>query len=159
MSEPNFITDKELLELISANFRFDKEKFWEQLSLQDMLPPVADNCKAITRVARIENQLSAGDSLWLKAVVLDDGDEQRGLRTGLRVQIGDYWNVTLRGNELVHLGEQRCWAVKLADREYFRSFAENMTANLATKARAYRFVSKERAQAVALLVGGELEEL
>lgn len=159
MSEPNFMTDKELFELISTNFRFDKESFWEQLSIQGMLPPIRDNWKAVTRVAKIENQLTKGDTIWLEARVLDS-EESCGLRTGLRVQIGGYWNLTLRGNENVHLGEKRCWVVKLANGEYFASFTENIAEPSSDrKWRATKFTEKERAHAVALLVNGEVEEL
>lgn len=164
LSEPNSISDEKVLELVSTNFRFDKENFWNQLKEMDMLPQT-EKVEVPDFVAEwyeshkddledaISDQIDHGHDIVLdtrKAFDIWFFDESDcPIETLIRMKDG----YTVKPNQ---------WIVKSHKYGlYFVNFteSEDLTSHYGKKTYAKVFDDKSKAEAVATLVEGSVEEV
>ena len=163
LSEPNSISDEKVLELVSTNFRFDKENFWNQLKEMDMLPQT-EKVEVPDYVAEwyeshkdnledaISEQIDHGHDVVLdtrKAFDVWFFDENDcPIETLIRMKDG-------------YTVKPKRWVVKSSSEYYFTKFNGLNALEyclVGRKENAYKFTDHAKAEAVATLVEGIVEE-
>ena len=167
LSEPNSISDEKVLELVSTNFRFDKENFWNQLKEMDMLPQT-EKVEVPDYVAEwyeshkddledaISDQIDHGHDIVLDTRkdfdvwFFDESDHP--IETLIRMKDG-------------YTVKPKRWVVKQDGSEvwYLRGFGTNLDGEIIKRWSSHegciKFTDKSKAEAVATLVEGSVEEV
>lgn len=171
LSEPNSISDEKVLELVSTSFRFDKENFWNQLKEMDMLPQ-AENVEVPDWFDQWYKAVK-NDSVYPKETALKLIN-QCGWGHMLEYQSGENVpdsNMTVWINENRLLANRaildgytvkpKRWVVKSEKHIALESFLSGTVTPMWTTEEPLwmTFTDKSKAEAVAVLVEGSVEEV
>ena len=164
LSEPNSISDEKVLELVSTNFRFDKENFWNQLKEMDMLPQT-EKVEVPDFVAEWyeshENNLN--QAIYDATIDSYDHRHKTEFEEWFIDSRNDTYGTLIRMKDGYTVKSKR-WVVKDKDRHgvYINGLTIAPAVSRSTicgKENAYMFDDKSKAEAVATLVEGTVEEI
>lgn len=164
VSEPNSISDEKVLELVSTNFRFDKENFWNQLKEMDMLPQ-AEKVEVPDFVANYIETEKRRDSASIDEVFspgfVNEWDEvNKWLYDNPTEENERRYLMAIRAYVDGYTVKPKRWVVKNGDK-YFGKFLGSGLARawVIYQYQAYPFDDHAKAEAVAVLVEGSVEEV